>query len=103
MIGSAALAAVLLGGCGSSGSRQHTAISGYAYHPVTLTVAAGTAVTFTNDDATAHTATSMSTSPPFDTGTLKPGQSKTITLSKSGTYAYYCQFHPFMRGTITVR
>lgn len=76
-------------------------ISNYAYQPVKLTVARGTKVTFTNHDQTAHTATSTKTG--FDSGTINPGQSATIIVSKPGTYTYSCQFHAFMHGTITVR
>ncbi len=77
-------------------------IANYAYGPATLTVKSGTKVTFVNHDATAHTATASGT-PGFDTGTLKAGGgSATVTLVKPGTYSYICQFHPFMKGTITV-
>jgi plastocyanin len=101
-----------LGGCGSGGKSSATpgvpakgaasiTIAGYAYHPVAVTVSAGARVTFTNEDGTAHTATSSTGG--FDTGTLNMRQSKTLTLSKHGSYSYICQFHPFMRGQITVR
>ena len=75
-------------------------IKSYAYTPVTLTVAVGTRVTFTNHDATAHTATA--TSPALDTGSIAAGKSATVTLSHPGTYHYICQFHPFMHGTLIV-
>lgn len=78
------------------------AISGYAYHPVSITVAKGAKVTFTNKDQTAHTATSTQAGT-FDTGTLNSGASKTVTLTKPGTYSYYCQFHAFMKATVTVK
>jgi plastocyanin len=77
------------------------AISGYAFHPVSLVVPAGTRVRFVNRDSTAHTATT--TSAGFDSGTLKHGQSATLTLARPGTFAYICQFHAFMHGTVTVR
>jgi plastocyanin len=76
-------------------------ISDYAFHPATITVEPGTKVTFTNHDQTAHTATSNR--PAFDTGTVQPGHSATVTLKKPGTYTYYCQFHAFMHGTIVVK
>jgi plastocyanin len=78
------------------------AISGYAFHPVTITVAKGAKITFTNHDKTAHTATSTQPGV-FDTGTLKPGASKTVTFTKLGTYTFYCQFHAFMKATVTVQ
>ncbi len=78
------------------------AISSYAFHPPTITVATGAKVTFTNHDQTAHTATSTQ-SGVFDTGTLKPGAGKTVTFTKPGTYMYFCQFHAFMKATVTVQ
>lgn len=84
----------------AAGSGAAVAIRGYAFKPVRLVVRVGARVTFTNDDATDHTATS--TSGAFDSGTLAPGRARTITFSKPGTYTYYCQFHAFMRAQITV-
>lgn len=80
--------------------RVRVSISGYAFHAATITVARGTRVTFTNHDQTAHTATSIHSA--FDTGTVGPGRSATVTLRKPGTFTYYCQFHAFMHGTIVV-
>jgi plastocyanin len=116
-VGIAAVIAAAASGCGSSTASSSStpgapppaptarvvsvAISGYAFHPVNVVVGAGTRVRFVNRDSTAHTATT--TSAGFDSGTLKPGQSATVTLSKRGTFAYICQFHAFMHGTVTVR
>jgi plastocyanin len=62
-------------------------------------VAAGGTVTWTNSDAQNHTATGAGE---FDTGTIKPGESKTVTFAKKGTFKYACSFHPFMTGTVVV-
>ncbi len=99
---------VLLIGCGATRSSAPAGgsamprlrIAGYAFHPETLTVRAGTKIIATNNDATAHTATAKSGA--FDSGTLKPGQTRRFTLNKPGVYQYYCQFHAFMTGTIKV-
>ena len=72
----------------------------YAFEPAKLTVKAGTEITFTNMDQTAHTATAINQT--FDTGTIQPGKSKTIVVKKAGTYAYHCLFHAFMTATLTV-
>jgi plastocyanin len=125
-VSAAALAiacAVALSACGSSSHTYSTAvpasaaaassapaasghvevaIKNYAFKPVDLSVKAGTKVTFSNDDQTAHTATT-NTGGVFDTGTIQPGKSATVTLSKPGTYTYYCQFHAFMTAKITVK
>lgn len=65
-----------------------------------LTAKVGTKVTVTNADQTAHTLTARSGG--FDSGTVNPGRSETFVLTKPGQYTYYCQFHAFMTGTITV-
>lgn len=70
-----------------------------AFEPQMITVDLGAEVTFFNDDDDDHTATSAS----FDTGTIAPGESATITLDEPGSHFYACNFHPEMTGTIFVR
>ena len=77
-------------------------IKGFKYMPKDLTVKAGTSVTFVNDDTAAHTA-SANESGAFDTGGIDRGAKKSVTFDKPGTYAYICEFHPIMKGTVTVR
>jgi plastocyanin len=97
--------AVLATACGGNTPRStpssSVSIRDYAFVPATIVVTPGTKITFTNDDKTAHTATTVSTG--FDTGTIMPGKRVTVTLQKPGSYAYVCQFHAFMRGTVIVR
>ncbi len=85
----------------SSGGAETVAIEDFLYAPDELTVPAGTTVEFPNEDGSPHTATSKEMGG-FDTGTIKPGASGELTLDEPGTFAYYCAFHPFMKGTITV-
>jgi len=75
-------------------------IQNFAFAPSSVTVPAGTTITWTNQDSAPHTATALDGT--FDTGTLKQGQSATITLSKAGTFSYICSIHPFMKGTVVV-
>jgi plastocyanin len=82
------------------------AIGDYKFRPAKLVVAPGTKVTFANHDQTAHTATATaggSAASGFDSGTIKPGAHATVTFRKAGSYAYICQFHAFMHGTVVVR
>lgn len=81
------------------------------FGPQSLTVKAGTTVTFTNSDFVVHTATGTDAAPgnvapapndTFDTGILGHGESKQIKFDKAGTYNYFCMIHPQMRGTVTV-
>jgi plastocyanin len=77
------------------------AIRMFAFSPQHLTVRVGTRVTWTNYDSTAHTATANNNTS-FDTGTINPGQSRTVRFTRPGTYPYHCAFHAFMTATITV-
>lgn len=76
-------------------------ITDFKFMPATITVKAGSQVTWVNNDAAPHTATSGDGA--FDTNTLKKGDTKTVTLDKPGSYAYVCNFHPFMKATVVVR
>ena len=76
-------------------------IKDYAFTPPTLTVPAGTTVTWTNDDAVPHTATGQDGS--FDSGNLNPGESFSFTFHTPGSYPYVCQYHAGMQGTIVVQ
>ncbi|KJS58088.1 hypothetical protein VM95_35615 [Streptomyces rubellomurinus] len=61
----------------------------------------GDTITVVNDDTTAHTLTASDKS--FDTGTIAPGKSATLTApAKPGSYPYICTIHQFMHGTLTV-
>lgn len=86
----------------SSGSGDAVEISDFKYDPPDLSVSTGSKVTFTNEDTAMHTATS-DTEGAFDTDDLAQGDSATVTLDKPGTFTYYCRFHSFMKGTITVK
>jgi plastocyanin len=83
-------------------SAGRVSIASFKYAPVTLTVKAGSRVTFTNRDSAEHTATS-DMSGAFDTGALQQGDSKPVSLTRPGRYAYHCDFHPFMHGVVVVR
>ena len=75
-------------------------ISNFAFQPDSLQIAAGTTVTWTNADSTAHTVTSDSGA--FDSGQLAPGATFNQMFMTPGTYTYHCQIHPFMTATIVV-
>jgi plastocyanin len=79
------------------------------YDPPSITVAPGSTITWINNDTVIHTATSgeADTGTPdgkFDTGFIPSGKfRKIITLPQAdGEIPYYCQLHPFMKGTITI-
>jgi len=79
------------------------AIRNFAFSPATLTVKAGTTVTWMNDDGTTHTIVSDAGTPDsFGSPPLANGASYPFTFAKAGTYTYHCSIHPSMKGTIVV-
>ncbi len=72
-----------------------------SYVPNPITVAVGTAVTWTNNDSIGHTSTSNTGV--FNSGTIAPGQSFSFTFQAAGTYPYHCTFHPGMVGSVVVQ
>ena len=73
----------------------------FDFSPRTLTVEAGTKVTWTNTGERPHTATDRGGT--FDTRPIAPGASAEVTLSTPGTYFYFCRINPAkMNGVLTV-
>lgn len=77
------------------------------YDPENIEVDAGTTVQWENQDTLPHTATSgtpdSGADGAFDSDALLAGDSFSFTFSEPGTYEYYCTYHPWMVGTVTVR
>lgn len=78
-------------------------INDFMFQPMSITVAPGATVTVTNKDTATHTMTSTGSPPAFNTGDIAPGKSVTFKApDKPGSYAYICQIHQYMQGTLTV-
>ncbi len=75
-------------------------IAGFAYDPDPVTVQVGGKVIWLNQDSAPHTATAEDGS--FDTGALAEGKLKSETFKQPGTYAYFCEIHPSMHGSVEV-
>ena len=76
-----------------------------AYQPNPVQVSTGATVTWTNDDAQPHTATSGENATPdgtFDSGIMAPAATFEHTFAAAGEYPYYCLLHPNMVGTVSV-
>jgi len=76
------------------------AIADFHFAPATTTIHVGDTITWSNSGPSSHTASAKDGS--FNTGILKKGQSASHTFTHAGTFAYVCQIHPFMHGTIIV-
>ncbi len=92
------------GSSASGGSSTNTVtIKNFEFMPKEIKVKAGTKVTWTNKDSSAHTATSDDGAPAkFDSGNLDQGKSFSFTFDKAGTYKYHCSIHVSMHGTVVV-
>ena len=76
-----------------------------AYQPNPVQVTTGATVTWTNDDAQPHTATSGENATPdgtFDSGIMAPAATFEHTFAAAGEYPYFCILHPNMVGTVSV-
>ena len=99
---------VSLSGC--KPAANEVIIKDLRFNPPTLTVSAGTTLTWKNEDQTAHTVTSDSndsTSAPaaakFTSKILNPGDSYTHTFDTPGSYKYHCQIHAYLKGEVIVQ
>ena len=72
-----------------------------AYNPNPVTVQRGGIVTWTNNDSIPHTSTSDAAG--WNSGTLAPGASFSMTFQTAGTFPYHCTIHPNMVGTVNVQ
>lgn len=121
----ALIAAALLAGCGGdddrTGARTSTGTSNassdvggggertdtiniedFTYAPMPATVQAGQKIAIANADAAPHTLTHSESPRAFDSGTIEGKATGSLMIDKAGTYSYFCEFHPFMKGEITV-
>jgi amicyanin len=75
-------------------------IQNFAFSPATVTIKAGTTLTWTNRDQDPHTVSA--TSGAFRSPTLNTGQSYQYTFTTPGHFDYLCTIHPFMTATVVV-
>ena len=76
-------------------------IDNFSYGPATITVAAGTTITWTNRDDIPHTV--VSTDGAFKSKVMDTDEKFFYTFAKPGTYSYFCSIHPKMTGQIVVK
>ena len=105
---------LLLGGCKDNSTNPNNsqpppagsttttiALAGNVFTPASPTIAKHTTITWYNNSGVTHTSTSNTGI--WDTGDIDAGNSKTTTFDSTGTFPYYCKYHPMMVGTITVQ
>jgi plastocyanin len=79
-----------------------------SFGPTTLTVKSGTTITIKNNssrilqfDSNPHP--EHTDNPELNVGTISPGQSKTLTVTKTGTFGYHNHLNPSDTGTLEVQ
>ena len=101
----ASLVAILGLGLVTSGGRALAddatiKIANFTFDPPTLTIKAGTTVTWVNADDIPHLVTEKDGK--FHSSALDTNDKFSQTFSTAGTVEYYCAIHPKMTGKIVV-
>jgi len=101
-----ALLLAALGPClsrANSGPQEDTIVMAkdFMFAPTSITIAAGSTVTWTNSDDEPHTV--VSESGLFRSAALDTNERFSFRFAQPGTYRYTCSIHPRMVGTIIVR
>ena len=76
-------------------------IDNFSFSPATLTVAAGTTVTWVNHDDIPHNV--VSNDKVFKSKVMDTDEKFSFTFAKAGEYPYFCAIHPKMTGKVVVQ
>ena len=76
-------------------------VDNFTFSPPTLTVTAGTTVTWVNGDDIPHTIAAKDRS--FRSKTLDTDGRFSFTFTTPGEYDYFCSLHPHMVGKVVVK
>ena len=99
LIGGGAIALLpLLGDRATAAPRVHNvAMANMRFAPLPPGIKVGDVILWVNRDVVPHSATARDGSFNVDV----PGrQSRRMTVGRAGSFAFYCRYHPAMRGTL---
>ncbi len=85
----------------TSSTPNQVAVENFSFQPGTLTVKAGTTVTWVNHDDEPHTVNENNKT--FKSGTLDTDAKFSYKFTSPGSYSYFCSLHPRMTGQIIVK
>ena len=85
----------------SAATGNAVSIASFSFQPAPITVAVGTTVTWTNNDATNHTVTADDGS--FKSDPIAAGATFSQAFAAAGTFAYHCSIHASMTATVIVK
>jgi plastocyanin len=95
------VAPIVLPAWAQAASASAVSIDNFTFSPATLTVKAGTTVTWTNKDDIPH-GIAWSNNTFTRSKALDTDDNASFTFTTPGTYQYFCYIHPHMVGTIVV-
>lgn len=98
---SAASRRPLAGSSGDQKDAYRVTIDNFSFMPTTLTVPAGTKVTWINHDDVPHNVISVDKK--FASPVLDTDEEFSYNFTDPGTYEYYCSIHPKMTGKVVVQ
>jgi plastocyanin len=99
-LAAAVMAACSVGMAFAQGAAINISAKDFMFSPATITVKAGSTVTWTNLDDEPHTV--FSDAGLFRSSALDTKDTFSYKFDKPGTYHYLCTIHPRMMGTIVV-
>ena len=91
------------GGGEAGGGSETTTLTAaeFAFDPKSLTVASGGSIEFTNEDDAEHNITAEEAGIDEDVD-AKGSVTGDVTDVEAGTYEFFCEYHPDMKGTLEV-
>ena len=99
-----AMASHDMGGMGD-GETVTVDITNFVFVQDEIEIRVGDTVEWVNNDATRHTITSGTDDTAdgaFDSGDIEAGDTFSFTFLEAGDFAYFCDIHPTMTGTVVV-
>ena len=82
-------------------SGASVSIDNFTFSPPTITVAAGSTVTWVNQDDIPHTV--VASDKAFKSKVMDTDEKFSFTFTRPGEYAYFCSLHPHMVGKVVVK
>jgi plastocyanin len=95
------LACLIVPAAARSDGAAQIKVDNFKFGPEKLTVAKGTAVTWTNQDDIPHSI--VLTALGVRSKALDTDKAFTYQFDKPGTFSYVCGLHPFMHGQVVVK
>jgi plastocyanin len=103
--------------CASAGTGSIAIMNGFAFSPSSLAVPLGATLRWVNEAFEFHHTTTedflqfdgplrlageVLDPPRWDSGEIEAGNEFVVRFCEAGEYAYHCELHNFMRGTVRV-